>query len=213
MSIIDLAGLSPERRQGLLSQLVVPRPIAMVTTVDRSGAVNVAPFSYFMPLTGEPPLLAITIGGARAADGLPKHTWLNIEATGELVVNLTTRALAPHIETVAREYPPGSGELDATGWRCRPSHVVAPPSLVESPAQMECRVTEVIERGQRADGTAVFRIVLVEVVCVDVDDALQTSPGRIDPTRVDAVGRLGFPWFVVATAESMFPLERVPYQA
>jgi flavin reductase (DIM6/NTAB) family NADH-FMN oxidoreductase RutF len=212
MGVIEFSNLSPVRRQGILSQLVVPRPIAMVTTVGADGVVNVAPFSYFMPVTGDPPLLAITIGGARDVDGDPKHTWLNIEETGELVVNLTTRALAEHIETVAQEFPRGSGELDATGWRCRPSHLVRPPSLVESPAQMECRVVEVIERGRPTDGT-VFRMVLVEVLCVDVDEALQSAPGRIDPTRVDAVGRLGFPWFVVATGESMFSLDRVPYPA
>jgi flavin reductase (DIM6/NTAB) family NADH-FMN oxidoreductase RutF len=210
MQTIDLDGRTPAQRQGLLSQLVVPRPIAMISTQGPAG-FNVSPFSYYMPVCGEPPTLAVTIGTVREATPEPKDTWVNLEATGEMVVNLTTTALAEHIETVAREYPSGTDEAEVVGWSTRPSQVVAVPSLAESPAHMECRVLEVIDRGDVDSCFSGVHIVLAEVVCIRVDEALLAGPQRIDPTKVPVVGRMGFPWFVAATGDAIFEQERIAY--
>jgi flavin reductase (DIM6/NTAB) family NADH-FMN oxidoreductase RutF len=211
MPVIDLADRTPAQRQGLLSQLVVPRPIALISTVSADGAVNVAPFSYYMPVCGDPPTIAVTVGSRREATAAPKDTWVNISDGGELVVNVATAPLAEHLETVAREYPAGVNEAGVVGWRLRPSHRVVPPSLADSPAQLECRVREVISRGAADEPFAGVHIVLAEVVCVSVDDELLAGPDRIDPTRLPAVGRLGFPWFVVAHDTAMISLDRIPY--
>ena len=213
MGLIDLAEKTPAQLQGLLSQLVVPRPIALITTVDGDGVVNLAPFSYYMPVCGKPPTIAVTIGTRREATTAPKDTWANISACGEFVVNVATAALGEHLETVAREYPAGVSEAEVVGWRTTPSVVVAPPSLADSPARMECRVREVITRGAPDEPFAGVHIVLAEVVCVWVDDSLLSAPGRIDPTRLSPVGRMGFPWFVTASPEAMFELPRIPYEA
>jgi flavin reductase (DIM6/NTAB) family NADH-FMN oxidoreductase RutF len=209
--VIDLAGRTPAQKQGLLSQLVVPRPIAMITSTDKDGALNVAPFSYYMPVSGEPPLIAVTIGSSREAALEPKDTWVNIQASGEFVVNVTTTAMADHIETVAREYPNDVDEAELVGWRVVPSQVVAPPSLAESPAHMECRVREVITRGDQSSCFSGVHIVVAEVVCITVEDAIMSSDSRIDPTKVHAIGRLGFPWFVAAGEQSIFSQERIAY--
>lgn len=209
--VIDLADRTPAQKQGLLSQLVVPRPIAMITTVDPAGGLNVAPFSYYMPVSGEPPLIAVTIGTTREATAEPKDTWLNVQASGEFVVNMTTVELAEHIETVAREYPADVDEAALAGWDVVPSQVVAVPSLAQSPAHLECRVREVISRGDRESCFSGVHIVLAEVVCITVDDAILTAEARIDPSRVRAVGRLGFPWFVTAVPEAMFTQDRIAY--
>jgi flavin reductase (DIM6/NTAB) family NADH-FMN oxidoreductase RutF len=219
MRVIDLAGHTPAQKQGLLSQLVVPRPIAMITTVDATGVVNAAPFSYYMPVCGEPPLVAVTVGAVREATDEPKDTWVNLQAQGEFVINVTTTALAAHIETAAREYPPGVDEASLVGWRTVPSQVVRPPSLADSPAHLECRVREVIDRGDPTSCFSGVHIVLAEVVCVTADESIlapqaATEPAarpRIDPTRVRAVGRMGFPWFVTASPESIFNQDRVAY--
>ncbi|GAA2908004.1 flavin reductase family protein [Streptosporangium fragile] len=211
MRIIDLAGRTPAQKQGLLSQLVVPRPIAMITTLNADGGVNVAPFSYYMPVCGEPPLVAVTVGSVREATDQPKDSWVNLSASGEFVINVTTTALADHIETVAREYPPGVDEAELVGWRTVPSQVVAPPSLADSPAHLECRVREVIDRGEMDSCFSGVHIVLAEVVCITADESIMASPTRIDPTRVHAVGRMGFPWFVAASTDSIFSRDRVAY--
>ncbi|GAB2481376.1 flavin reductase family protein [Jatrophihabitans fulvus] len=212
LNVIDMAGRTPAQKQGILSQLVVPRPIAMITTVDADGTLNVAPFSYYMPISGEPPLIAVTIGTTREATDAPKDTWVNVERTGEFVVNVTTVELAEHIETVAREYPQGTSELEVAGWATVPSSVVATPSLAESPAHLECRVREVIDRGDHTSCFSGVHILIAEVVCVTVDDTLLAAPNRIDPTRVQAVGRMGFPYFVTAGEASIFRQERVAYE-
>lgn len=211
MTVIDLDGRTPAQKQGLLSQLVVPRPIAMITTLDATGSVNVAPFSYYMPVSGEPPLLAVTVGAVREATPEPKDTWVNLERDGEFVINVTTVELADHIEDVAREYPAGTDEADLVGWTTVASQRVRPPSLAESPAHLECVVREVIDRGDHTSCFSGVHIVLAEVVCITVDDELTTAPGRIDPTKVHAVGRMGFPWFVVAGETSIFSQHRISY--
>lgn len=211
MRTIDLAGRTPAQKQGLLSQLVVPRPIAMITSVDAAGALNVAPFSYYMPISGEPPLIAVTIGASREAELAPKDTWQNIENSGEFVINVTTTALAEHIETVAREYPYGVDESALVGWQTVPSQLVAPPSLAQSPAHLECRVSEVITRGDQSSCFSGVHIVIAEVVCITADESIMSSDVRVDPTRVNAIGRMGFPWFVAAGEHSIFAQERIAY--
>lgn len=211
MTVIDMRGRTPAQKQGLLSQLVVPRPIAMVTTLDLTGVVNVAPFSYYMPVSGEPPIVAVTVGARREATAEPKDTWTNLRESGEFVINVTTVELAEHIEAVAREYPAGIDETELIGWQTIASQIVAPPSLAASPAHLECRVREVIDRGDHTSCFSGVHIVLAEVVCITVDDSITSGPGRIDPTKVRAVGRMGFPWFVAADERSTFPQERISY--
>src|SRR3546814_2473158 len=126
----------------MLSSLIVPRPIAMITTESEDGTVNVAPYSYFMPVTGSPPLLAVTMGGRRESGPTPKDTWRNTARTGEFVVNITTDAMRDQIETAAMEFPADVSELDAIGWHTIPSVKVAHPSLAESPARSEENTSE-----------------------------------------------------------------------
>jgi len=211
MTVLDLADRTPAQKQGLLSQLVVPRPIAMISTVDAQGRVNVAPYSYYMPVCGEPPTIAVTVGVSREATDAPKDTWVNIERSGEFVVNVTGPAMAEHIETAAQEFPPGANEAEAIGWSTVPSHLVAPPSLVPSPAHLECRVLNVIDHGDPTRPFSAVHIVIAEVVCIDVADDLLTGPARLDPTRLEPVGRMGFPWFVNAARSAMFEQDRIPY--
>lgn len=199
------------RRQGMLSQLITPRPIAMVSTADADGLVNVAPYSYYLPITGDPMLLGVTVGAHRSSDGTPKDTWLNIERTGDFVVNITTESMREHIETAAMEFPTEVSELTATGWTTRPSVEVSAPTIVESPAHMECRVHQVVELGTTPEMGSAVHFVIAEVVWVTLDDDICTPDFRVDPVGVRTVGRMGFPWFVQAGAESMFELERVPY--
>jgi flavin reductase (DIM6/NTAB) family NADH-FMN oxidoreductase RutF len=213
MVVIDLGGRTAAQKQGLLSQLVVPRPIAMITTTSPDGRLNVAPFSYFMPVCGEPPTVAVTIGTVREATPEPKDTWVNLEHSGEFVINVTSTALAAHIETAAKEFPADTDEAALIGWETVPSQVVKPPSLAVSPAHLECRVAEVIDRGDPTSCFSGVHIVLAEVVCIVVDEAILAGPNRIDPTRVAPVGRMGFPWFVAAEGEALFEQERIAYSA
>jgi flavin reductase (DIM6/NTAB) family NADH-FMN oxidoreductase RutF len=210
MIVFDPTEHSAERRQGMLSQLVTPRPIAMISTVDDAGVVNVAPFSYYMPVTGSPMLLAVTMG-VRSSDGELKHTYENAHRTGDFVVNVTTAALRDHIETAAIEFPRGVSELESVPWSTMPSQRVVSPSLAESPAHLECRLHA--EMGLGDEGTwASVRLVVAEVVCVTLDESVCTPDFRVDQTTLLPVGRMGFPWFTTVTPDSMHQLARPTYE-
>lgn len=198
------------KAQGMLSALVGPRPIAMISTYDASGAPNVAPFSYFMPVTGRPMLLAVTMG-LRETDGGLKHTYENALRTGDFVVNVTTESMREHIETAAIEFPRGVSELDEIPWTVMPSRVVSSPSVVESPAHMECRVHGVVDLGNVGEECSEVHVVFGQVVCVTLDERICTPEHRVDIAGLRQVGRLGFPWFTQVGESSMFELARVPY--
>ena len=207
----DPAEHSADRCQGMLSQLVTPRPIAMISSVGPTGIVNVAPFSYYLPITGDPMLIGVTMGAHREDGGGPKDTWTNVDHCGEFVVNVTTDAMREHIETAAMEFPPDVSELEVTGWSTQPSVKVAPPSLTESPAHLECRVRQVIDLGGEAHVFSAVHFVIAEVVWVTLDESICSDEHRVDPSRLATVGRLGFPWFVRSVPDAMFRLERTPY--
>lgn len=211
MHHFDPAEHSAAMRQGMLSQLVNPRPIAMITTSGEDGTVNVAPYSYFLPITGDPMLLGVTMGAHRAEDSGPKDTWTNVERSGEFVVNVTTEAMREHIETAAMEFPSSQSELTETGWTIQESVKVEPPSLVESPAHLECRVYDVVDLGTESRLHSAVHFVIGEVVWVTLEESIATADLRVDPLALRTVGRMGFPWFVQAEPSSMFSLERTPY--
>jgi len=211
MIVFDPAEHDPARCQGMLSQLVVPRPIAMISTSDERGVTNVAPFSYYMPITGSPMLVAVTMGARKEKDAGAKDTYTNAVRTGDFVVNVTTDALAEQIEAAAMEFPSGMSELSVLGWTAVPSQRVRSPSIAESPAHLECRLQRVVDLGDAGTHYSGVHLVLGEVVCVVLDESIATPEFRVDQTRLHAIGRMGFPWFTRTSAESMFQLTRTPY--
>ena len=195
----------------MLSSLIVPRPIAMITTAGEDGTVNVAPYSYFMPVTGEPPLLAVTMGGRRESAAVPKDTWRNASRTGEFVVNVTTDAMRTKIEMAAMEFPAETSELEVIGWHTMPSVEVGHPSLVESPAHLECRIHQVVDLGEQSVAYSTVHLVIAEVVCITMDESICTPDLRVDPEALAPVGRMTFPWFVRAKGAALFDLERISF--
>lgn len=211
MIVFDPTEHPPAKAQGMLSQVVAPRPIAMISTASEDGTVNVAPFSYYMPVTGRPLLLAVTMGARRESDGRPKHTWVNTRRTGEFVVNVTTDALREQIELAAMEFPDGVSELDYLGWTAIASQRVAAPSIAESPVHLRCRVHRVVDLGDPEVAGSGVHLVVAEVVCIVLDESVCTPDLRVDQAKLAPVGRLGFPWFSRVGPDSMFALERIPY--
>ncbi len=210
--VFDPTAHPPDRAQNLLSSVIVPRPIAMITTLNTDGSVNVAPFSYFMPVTGHPPLLAVTMGGRQERADQPKDTWSNTSRTGEFVVNVTVAGMGDKIETAAIEFPYGVSELDVLGWHALPSVKVAHPGLAESPVHLECRVHRVVDLGEEGVAFSTVHLVVAEVVCITLDESVCSPTLRVDPDRLRPVGSMTFPRFVHAHGDALFSLERVSYE-
>jgi flavin reductase (DIM6/NTAB) family NADH-FMN oxidoreductase RutF len=209
--VFDPDGHPPGKCQAMLSSLIVPRPVAMITTTDEDGTVNVAPYSYYMPVTGAPPLLAVTMGGRRESGPAPKDTWRNAQRTGEFVVNVTTDAMRNKIEMAAMEFPAETSELDVLGWHTTPSVKVGHPSLAESPAHLECRIHRVVDLGDPGVAYSTVHVVIAEVVCITMDERICSPELRVDPQALAPVGRMTFPWFVRAKDEALFELERISF--
>jgi flavin reductase (DIM6/NTAB) family NADH-FMN oxidoreductase RutF len=210
MLTFDPTDYEPVAAQGILSSVVGPRPIAMVSTANDDGTANVAPFSYFMAVTGRPMLVAITMG-LRSSDAGDKDTYRNAMRTCELVVNVTTDAMRDDIEVAAMELPSHESELELLPWTAVASQRVSAPSVAESPVHLECRVHRVVDLGEPGVQGSHVHVVFAEVVLVVVDDSVCVD-GRVDPALLAPIGRLAFPWFTRTTPESMFQLTRVPYE-
>jgi flavin reductase (DIM6/NTAB) family NADH-FMN oxidoreductase RutF len=178
----------------LMTGIIVPRPIALVSTVDGKGIANLAPFSFFSGVGSAPPTV-LFCPALRPADsegpGQQKDTLRNVEQTGEFVVNVVSEAIAARTNATAAEVPPEVDEFELAGLTPVVSEVVRPPRVGESPAQMECRLLQVIYTGH-APGSGV--IVLGEVVRFHVRQDL-VEDFRVDPAGLDAVGRMaGTTW-------------------
>jgi flavin reductase (DIM6/NTAB) family NADH-FMN oxidoreductase RutF len=137
MSGISFRELDPHDRYKLLCGVVVPRPIALVTTLDENGAVNAAPFSFFNVFSEDPPL--VVLGLQHKADLSLKDTTRNIRRDGEFVVHMVDEALAATMNDCAVDFPAGSSEVIAAGLATLPSVDVRVPRLAAAPFALECR--------------------------------------------------------------------------
>ena len=205
----DPAESSPMDCQFLLSQLVVPRPIAMVSTRSPEGIANIAPMSYYLPITGDPMLIGITMG--LREDGGLKHTYQNAMASGDFVVNVTTEVFGDQIEVVAVEGPADSDEFELTGWTPVPATRVSSPAIGEALARLECEVRQVVDLGKPDLPFGEVHLVVAEVVWAVYDEAICNERGRIDPLRLGAIGRLGLRSFLRTVDEGAYFLPRIPW--
>jgi flavin reductase (DIM6/NTAB) family NADH-FMN oxidoreductase RutF len=193
MLSLNPANCEPRQIYKVMTGIIVPRPIALVSTVDRNGVANLAPFSFFCGVGSVPPTV-LFCPSVRAAGvvstGNPheirKDTLRNVEETGEFVVNVVSDAIAAQANATSAEVPPEVDEFVLSGLTTAASEVVKPPRVAGSPAQMECRLLQVIYTS-RAPGGGV--IVLGEVVRFHLREDL-FDDFRIDPAGLDAVGRM-----------------------
>ena len=180
----DPAALLPNAMYKLLISSVVPRPIAWVSSVDRAGVRNLAPFSYFMAITDDPPTIAFSSSFRRAGPDGKKDTLRNIEDTGEVVVNVVDDDLAAQMNVTSGEYPPEVDEFEVAALAVAPGTRVGVPRVASAPITLECRLDRLVSVGRAT-------LVLGRIVFVHVRDGLyDAATGRLDMHRLRPVGRL-----------------------
>lgn len=170
----------------LLTNCIVPRPIAWVTTISSDGIYNAAPFSFFTGVSVEPPLVLFAV---ERRFGEKKDTLINIEDTKEFVINIVTEENVVQMNETSKDFEPMEDELELVGLTPKPSKFVKVPSIAESPIHMECKLHDIIEIGSSPHG-----LVIGEVVAVHVQDEL-IKDGRIQMGDLRAVGRMGGKWY------------------
>ena len=177
--ILDPQAMSAGAVYRFLIGVIVPRPIAFVSTIGSSGA-NVAPFSYFMPIGSRPPLLGVSIG---LREGEIKDTLANIRETSDFVINIVSEPLAERMVRASGDWPKEVDEFEIAGLTPVASERVRSPRVAESPVHLECRLFREVQLG---DST----LVVGELVWAHVEDALLVD-GRVDVGKLRPVGRLG----------------------
>ncbi|MFT4172389.1 MAG: flavin reductase family protein [Rhodocyclaceae bacterium] len=185
---IDFSTLTEYQRYKLMASLIVPRPIALITTVNGAGVVNAAPFSMFNMLGEDPPIVMVSIN--RLQDGALKDTAANILANGQFVVHLADEAIAEQMHRCGERFPSEVSELDMVGLRTAPSQAVVPPYIVEAPVAFECSLHEKIETESRY-------IFIGRVLWMHAREGLiDTERWRVHLQNYHPVGRFGASFYV-----------------
>ncbi len=178
--------------------IVAPRPIGWISSMDREGRVNLAPYSFFNAFSTQPPIVGFSSEG-------PKDSVTFVQETGEFVCNLATYSLRDAMNATSAPLPRGVSEFGPAGLEAEPSRMVRPPRVKGVAAALECRLTEIVTL-KTADGRALERyLVLGEVVGVYIDDRF-IKDGRFDTAGAQPIARCGYADYAVVT--ELFSLQR-----
>jgi flavin reductase (DIM6/NTAB) family NADH-FMN oxidoreductase RutF len=204
---IDPHSIAPAAMNRIITGSVVPRPIAWVSTVDKSGKPNLAPFSFFNAVCYDPPTL-LFCPGVRATDAGRKDTYYNIQATKEFVINIVTEELAEAMNVTATELASEVNEFEMAGLTAAPSTHVQTPRVAESPVNFECTLNQIVDIGDGSPGSG--WVVIGNVVHVHVADEILLPDYKINIQALKPIGRLA--GFNYTRVNDIFEIKRLPSQ-
>ncbi|GAB3784247.1 flavin reductase family protein [Spirosoma horti] len=203
MITINPADLKPNEFYRFMIGTIGPRPIAFASTIAADGSVNLSPFSFFNIFGYNPATLVFA--PSRNRHGHKKHTLLNLEEVGEVVINIVNYAMVEQMSLASAEFEQGVNEFDKAGFTAIASDRVRPPRVAESPAAFECVVKQIIHTG---DGPGSGSLVICEVVMGHFHDTIFDAKGAIDPNQLDLIGRMGADWYCRAHGDALFEVAR-----
>ncbi len=181
---------------------VAPRPIAFVSTVDQKGQQNLAPYSFFNAFSSNPPILVFS-SNRRVESNTTKDTLHNIMDTMECVVNVVNYEIVRQMMVCSVDFPHEVSEFDQSGLTPEPAILVKAPLVKESPVNMECRVREIITLGQYGGAG---HLIICEVLKMHIRESVLDENGKIDPHKIDLMGRMGRAFYVRASGAAVLSL-------
>ena len=194
----------PDLHQYLVGA-IAPRPIAFVSTLSARGVSNLAPYSFFNVFSSNPPILVFS-SNRRVSDNTTKDTLQNIKDTGELVINVVNYGIVRQMAITSIQYPSTVSEFEKSGLTPLKSELVKPFRVKESPVQAECRLKEIVTLG---DQGGAGHLIICEVLQIHLDEYILDDNGKINPHKIDLVGRMGRAYYVRASGEAIHTI----YQA
>lgn len=202
---IDPAIIKPSELHPFLVGAVAPRPVALASTVDAAGNVNLSPYSFFNCFGSNPPILVFSPAN-RVRDNSQKHTLENVREVAECVIHICDYAMVEQMSLASTEYAKGVNEFVKAGFTEVASQRVRPPRVLEAPAAFECVVEQVVSLGQNngAGNLVICRVVLAHFR----QDIVLPSGLGIDPAKLDAIARLGGDWYCRASGSSLFEVPK-----
>ncbi len=189
---------------GYLLGAVSPRPIAFASTIDKQGNPNLSPFSFFNAFGSNPPTLIFS-PARRVRDNTLKHTLENVNEVPEVVINVVDYSIVEQMSLSSTEYAKGINEFVKSGLTEVKSNLIRPPRVKESKISFECQVKEVISLG---DEGGAGNLIVCQVAYIHLDDDILDSKNKIDPQKLDLVGRLGGDWYVRVKGNAIFKVQK-----
>lgn len=181
---------------------VAPRPIAFVSTMDAQGLTNLAPYSFFNAFSSNPPILVFS-SNRRVEGNTTKDTLHNIMESKECVVNVVNYEIVRQMMICSVDFPTEISEFEQSGLTPVPAELVKCPLVKESPVNMECVVQEIIPLG---DQGGAGHLIICKVVCMHVSESILDENSRIDPHKIDLMGRMGRAFYVRASGKSVLAM-------
>jgi len=178
---------------------VAPRPIAFVSTIDEDGNANLAPYSFFNAFSSNPPILVFS-SNRRVVDNTTKDTLANVFATKEAVINVVNYNIVRQMAVTSIQFDSDISEFEKAGLTPISSDMVKPFRVKESPAQMECKVKDIITLGEHGGAG---HLVICEVVRMHIDEKVVDENKRINPHKIDLMGRMGRAFYTRASGDAI----------
>ena len=201
---INPADYSTKDLHKILLSSVTPRPIALASTVDASGNVNLSPFSYFNVFSADPPILIFSPAN-RVTDNSKKDTLRNVNEVKEVVINLVDRLIVEPTSLSSVYFEKNIDEFLKSGLTKIDSNHIKPPRVLESPISFECKVNKIVALG---DNGGAGNLVICEILTIHIDEKYLNDNGDIDPLKLNLVARMGENYYLDVKKESLFEIKK-----
>ncbi len=201
---INFSELNTMEKQQWLQSAIAPRPICFASTIDAAGNQNLAPFSFFNLFSSNPPVVIFS-PSRRGRDNTLKHTLENVLEVPEVVINMVDFDMVQQMSLASCEFPKAVDEFVKAGFTKTPASLVKPAMVAEAKIQLECKVLEVKSLGEQAGAG---QLVIAEVICMHVADAVIGGDGKIDQHLLHLVARLGGDWYCKVEPSNMFKVNK-----
>ena len=178
---------------------VAPRPIALASTIDENGVANVAPYSFFNAFSSNPPIVVFS-SNRKVKDNTTKDTLHNIQSNKEVVINVVSHDILRQMAISSVAFGPTDSEFDKAGFTPVASDLVKPFRVKESPVQMECKVSDIITLGEHGGAG---HLIICHIVRMHIDDRILDADKKIDPQKIDLMGRMGRAFYTRASGDSV----------
>lgn len=200
--IIDPKSLIVSDLHQIMLGAISPRPIAFVSTINSNGVKNLAPYSFFNAFSSNPPIIVFS-SNRRVEGNTTKDTLHNIMESMECVVNVVSHSIVRQMMLCSVDFPSDVSEFSVSGLTPTKASIVKAPMVKESPVSMECKVKEIITLG---DGGGAGHLIICNVVCIHLEEDVLDENGRIDPHKIDLMGRMGRAFYVRASGDAVMAM-------
>jgi Conserved protein/domain typically associated with flavoprotein oxygenases, DIM6/NTAB family len=204
MKTVIPSEISPVQLQTIMQTAVAPRPIALASTVDKNGNINLSPFSFFNMFSTVPPILIFS-PSRRVRDNTTKHTLENVLEVPEVVIGTVNFPIVQQISLASTEYEDGVNEFIKSGLTMKDADLVQPKLIEECPVNFECKVLEVKSLG---DQGGAGNLVICEVKKIHIREEHLNEEGNLDQKKLDMVARLGGNWYSRNNENNLFEVPK-----